>query len=232
MARASDILLISENQKTIRTLTREIPREGLTINTVLSAKNAIAKTGQKECDVIVLNTDSLKMNGLDLCRVLKDNPKTAMIPIIVISETKQEVDAVLCLEIGADDYMAEPLNSRELAARIKAVLRRIHAKPPDTKVLQRGEIIIDKEKCIVEKNNRSIILAAKEYKLLCFLAESPGKVFSREELLKNVWNRNALGGVRTVDVHIRKLRELLEEDPAHPQYIKTLRGIGYFFEGL
>jgi DNA-binding response OmpR family regulator len=232
MARVADILLISENLNTISTLTREIPREGLTINTILNAKNAIVTTKQKTCDVIVLNTDSLGMNGMDLCRILKNDPQTAKIPIIVISETKHEVDVVLSLEIGADDYMAAPLNIRELAARIKAVLRRICAPPPDTEVMQREEILIDRVKCTVQKNSRNIVLAAKEYKLLCFLAETPGKVYSRNQLLENVWNRTSPGVVRTVDVHIRKLRESIEEDPSKPKYIKTLRGIGYFFEDI
>jgi DNA-binding response OmpR family regulator len=188
MARASDILLISENQKTIRTLTREIPREGLTINTILNAENTIVKTKQKTCDVIVLNTDSLGMNGMDLCRILKDDPQTAKIPIIVISEKKHEVDAVLSLELGADAYMSEPLNIRELAARIKAVLRRIRTKLPPDKILQRGEISINKETCTIKKNDKDIVLTAQAYRLLCYLADRAGKVFSREQLLNNVWN--------------------------------------------
>jgi DNA-binding response OmpR family regulator len=188
MARASDILLISENQKTIRTLTREIPREGLTINTILNAENAIVKTKQKTSDVIVLNTDSLGINGMDLCRILKDDPQTAKIPIIVISEKKHEVDAVLSLELGADAYMSEPLNIRELAARIKAVLRRIRTKLPPDKILQRGEISINKETCTIKKNDKDIVLTAQAYRLLCYLADRAGKVFSREQLLNNVWN--------------------------------------------
>jgi DNA-binding response OmpR family regulator len=160
----------------------------LTINTILNAENAIVKTKQKTSDVIVLNTDSLGINGMDLCRILKDDPQTAKIPIIVISETKHEVGAVLSLELGADAYMSEPLNIRELAARIKAVLRRIRTKLPPDKILQRGEISINKETCTIKKNDKDIVLTAQAYRLLCYLADRAGKVFSREQLLNNVWN--------------------------------------------
>jgi DNA-binding response OmpR family regulator len=170
------------------------------------------------------------MKGLDLCRTLQNDPQTAKIPIIVVSVTRHEVDSVLSLEIGADDYLAEPFNIKELVARIRAVLRRTRKKLPDTKVLEKGEIVIDKEKCIVYKNGKKISLTAQSYRLLCFLAERQGKVFSREQLLVAVWNNTALSGLRTIDVHIRKLRQRLEQQPSHPQYIKTLRGIGYYFD--
>jgi len=230
MAKSTYILLLSDNPHTAKTLTGTLAREGFIIDVVADAENVLSNIKKRTYDLIVLNPVSLGMKGLDLCRTLKNNPQTGKIPIIIIAVTKDEVDTVLGLEIGADDYMTEPVNIKELAARINAVMRRTQTKAPDIKILQIGEIVIDTEKCAVKKNGRRIVLTAQAYKLLCFLAERQGKVFSREQLRDEVWNRTTFVGLRTIDVHIRKLREKLEQHPSHPEYIKTFRGIGYFFE--
>jgi len=229
MGEKPHILLVGENLMTVKTLAVELSREGFSVDVVDNAENAISKIERRMYDLIVLNPVAPGMKGLDLCRTLKNDPKTAKMPIIMISERKDEIDAVLSLEIGADDYMTEPLNIKELVARIKAVLRRTHTKPPDTNFLQMGEIVIDKEQCIVRRNGERIALTALSYKLLCFLAERRGKVFSRKQLLEEVWQQTTFAGLRTVDVHIRKLREKIEQNPANPEYIKTFHGIGYFF---
>lgn len=229
MREATDILLVSHNSKTVATLTDKLKMEGFTADAVADTENALLKTKRRTYDLIVLSSGSLGMNGLEICRKLKNDPQTANIPIIIISSTGDEIDAVLSLELGADDYIAEPVNIKELVARIKAVLRRTHIKLPDSTILQRGGIVIDKEKCIVQRDGRRIILTAQSFKLLCFLAERRGKVFRREQLLEEVWQQTTFAGLRTVDVHIRKLREKIERDPANPEYIKTFHGIGYFF---
>ncbi|MFZ5906451.1 MAG: winged helix-turn-helix domain-containing protein [Nitrospirota bacterium] len=226
----TQILLFSENTKMMKTLGSRLGKEGFALEAVTGVEDLLAKTKKRLYDLIVLNLISLGTRGLDLCRTLKHDPRTAGIPIIIISETGNEIDAVLSLEIGADDYMTEPLKIKELAARMKAVLRRANRKPQETALLERGDLVIDREKCIVMRKGKRIELTAQAYKLVCFLAENPGKVFNREQLYQSVWNQNGSVGLRTIDVHIRKLRQKLEEDPDNPRYIKTLRGIGYFFE--
>jgi two-component system phosphate regulon response regulator PhoB len=224
------IFIFSESSETISTLSGRLASEGFTIDTASEADGALSKIKHGIYDLILLNSVSLGMKGLDICRAIKSDPQTNTIPLIVIAVTRHEVDAVLSLEIGADDYMSEPVNTKELAARIKAVLRRTHTKLSDTKFLQIGEIIIDKDKCTVHKRGKKITLTAQSFKLLCFLAERPGHVFTRQQLLQSVWNHANFVGLRTVDVHIRKLREKLEDDPERLEYIKTFRGIGYLFE--
>jgi DNA-binding response OmpR family regulator len=142
-----------------------------------------------------------------------------------------EVDKILGLEMGADDYMSKPFSPRELVARVKAVLRRTRERSVTEKILKIGDLEIDRERYIVSKGDRNIKLSATEFRLLLFLAERRGKVFSRNQLLDAVWKDEAFVEPRTVDVHIRRLRSSIEEDPAHPRYITTMRGIGYSFTG-
>jgi DNA-binding response OmpR family regulator len=153
-----------------------------------------------------------------------------MLPVIMLTAKGEEVDRILGLEMGADDYIAKPFSPRELVARVKAVLRRSKAKPFTEKVLKIGDLEIDRERYIVARKGKQVKLSATEFKLLLFLAERKGKVFSRDQLLDAVWRDEAFVEPRTVDVHIRRLRSNIEEDPAKPRYIKTLRGIGYFFD--
>ncbi len=162
--------------------------------------------------------------------MLRNDPKTEALPIIMLTAKGEEVDKILGLEMGADDYITKPFSPRELVARVKAVLRRSMEKPAPEKILKVGELVIDRERYTLTIKGKPVKLSATEFKLLLFLAERKGKVFNREQLLDAVWSDEAFVEPRTVDVHIRRLRAQIEEDPAHPRYIKTLRGIGYFFD--
>lgn len=230
MAMTNKVLLFCEDEKTMKSLSSKLTKEGFSLTVVTEFEEFLSTARERICNFIVLNLISLSTKGLDLCRILKQDHYTAEVPIIILVEIGNEIDAVLSLEIGADDYMSEPLKIKELAARMKAILRRANKNSSDNITLERGDIVIDKEKCIVMRRGRRITLTAQAYKLLCFLAESPGKVFSREQLYRAAWNHNGAAGLRTIDVHIRKLRQTIEEDPDNPRHIKTLRGIGYFFE--
>jgi DNA-binding response OmpR family regulator len=171
------------------------------------------------------------IQGMELCRMLRNDPKTADLPIIMLTAKGEEVDKILGLEMGADDYIAKPFSPRELVARVKAVLRRSIEKPAVEKILKAGELKIDRERYTVSLKGKPVKLSAKEFKLLLFLAERKGKVFNRQQLLDAIWSEEAFVEPRTVDVHVRRLRAHIEEDPANPRYIKTMRGIGYFFDG-
>jgi DNA-binding response OmpR family regulator len=148
----------------------------------------------------------------------------------MVTAKGEEVDRVLGLESGADDYIAKPFSPRELVARVRAVMRRVEQKQPGGKAVRIGDLFIDSETYSVSKGNRLLDLSATEFRLLLFLVERKGKVFSRNQLLDAVWKDEAFVEPRTVDVHIRRLRTQIEDDPSVPKYIKTKRGIGYYVE--
>jgi len=160
---------------------------------------------------------------------VRNDPKNSGLPIIMLTAKGEEIDRIIGLEMGADDYMTKPFSPRELVARVKAVLRRFKEKPVIEKIMKIGDIEIDRERYTVTIRGKPVKLSATEFKLLLFLAERRGKVFSRGQLLDAVWRDEAFVEPRTVDVHIRRLRSNIEADPANPRYIKTLRGIGYLF---
>ncbi len=170
-----------------------------------------------------------KMDGFSVCRKIRETLST---PIIMLTAREEEVDKVLGLELGADDYMTKPFSLRELMARVKANLRRtqLTTKSNDeAKVMEFGELVIDTEKYEVKKRGAIIDLTFREFELLKFLANTKGKIFTREVLLNKVWDYEFYGDVRTVDVTIRRLREKIEDNPSLPAYIMTKRGVGYYF---
>jgi DNA-binding response OmpR family regulator len=169
---------------------------------------------------------------VEVCRMLRGDPKTARIPIIMLTAKTEEADKVIGLEMGADDYVTKPFSPRELVARIKAVLRRTAGAepPPEADVITIGDLVINGETFSVTKSGEPLKLSATEFRLLQYLARRHGRVLSRDVLLDAVWKDEAFVEPRTVDVHIRRLRAQVEDDPAHPVYIKTRRGVGYYME--
>lgn len=225
------ILVVDDEADLIELVSYNLKKEGFTVDSASGGETALTKMRKDKYDLVILDLMLPGIQGVELCRILRNDPRTAGLPIIMLTAKGEEVDRILGLEMGADDYVTKPFSLRELVARVKAVLRRSLEKPITEKILKIGELEIDKERYIVSFKGKPVKLSATEFKLLLFLAERRGKVFSRDQLLDAIWRDEAFVEPRTVDVHIRRLRSHIEENAAHPGYIKTMRGIGYFFDG-
>jgi phosphate regulon transcriptional regulator PhoB len=223
------ILVVDDEADLVELISYNLKKEGFSVDSASDSETALAKMRKGEYDLVILDLMLPGIQGIELCRILRNDPKTLSLPIIMLTAKGEEVDRILGLEMGADDYITKPFSPRELVARVKAVLRRSTEKPVTEKLLRIGELEIDMEKYTVSVKGKPVKLSATEFKLLLFLAQKKGKVFSRDQLLDAVWRDEAYVEPRTVDVHIRRLRANIEADPAHPKYIKTMRGIGYLF---
>jgi len=225
-----NILVVDDEADLVELVSYNLKKEGFIVDSASDGETALTKIRKGKYGLLVLDLMLPGIQGMELCRILRNDPKTSVLPIIMLTAKGEEVDRILGLEMGADDYMTKPFSPRELVARVKAVLRRSKEKPISEKLLKIGDLEIDRERYIVSVKTKPVKLSATEFKLLLFLAERKGKVFSRNQLLDAIWRDEAFVEPRTVDVHIRRLRSNIEEDPAHPRYIKTMRGIGYFFD--
>ena len=223
------ILVVDDEADLLELVSYNLRKEGFIVDTAADGEKALAQIKKGAYALLILDLMLPGIQGMELCRIVRNDPKTARLPIIMLTAKGEEIDRVLGLEMGADDYMSKPFSPRELIARVKAVLRRSVEKPSTEKILKVGELEIDRERYTVSLKGKPIKLSATEFKLLLFLAERKGKVFSRDQLLDAVWRDEAFVEPRTVDVHIRRLRSQIEDDPAHPRYVKTMRGIGYSF---
>jgi phosphate regulon transcriptional regulator PhoB len=225
------ILVVDDEADLVKLVSYNLKKEGFIIDSASDGESALTKIRKGKYDLLILDLMLPGIQGIELCRILRNDPKQSSLPIIMLTAKGEEVDRILGLEMGADDYMTKPFSPRELIARVKAVLRRATEKPVTENILKVGELEIDRERYSVSIKGKPVKLSATEFKLLLFLAERKGKVFSRGQLLDAIWRDEAFVEPRTVDVHIRRLRANTEEDPAHPIYIKTMRGIGYLFDG-
>ncbi|PIW86739.1 MAG: DNA-binding response regulator [Nitrospirae bacterium CG_4_8_14_3_um_filter_41_47] len=223
------MLVVDDEADLVKLVSYNLKKEGFIVDSASDGENALTKIRKGKYDLLILDLMLPGIQGIELCRILRNDPKQSSLPIIMLTARGEEVDRILGLEMGADDYMTKPFSPRELIARVKAVLRRATEKPVHEKILKTGDIEIDRERYTVSIKGRPVKLSATEFKLLLFLAERRGKVFSRGQLLDAIWRDEAFVEPRMVDVHIRRLRANIEEDPAHPGYIKTMRGIGYLF---
>lgn len=223
------ILLIEDDATLAETLRYNLEREGYS---VLSANDGIQglEQARRECpDLIVLDVMLPRLDGFSVCRILRQESD---IPIIMLTARQDEVDRIAGLELGADDYVSKPFSLGELLARVRAILRRTERRPVTAhrEVLEAGELRIDAKSRRAWRNGGELNLPQKEFDLLTCLVRNRGIALSRDLLLERVWGFDFLGDSRTVDVHIRWLREKIEPDPAHPRYIQTVRGVGYRFE--
>jgi phosphate regulon transcriptional regulator PhoB len=225
------ILVVDDEADLTELVSYNLKKEGFLVDSAPDGEKALSKIRQGNFDLVILDIMLPGIQGIEICRILRNDPRTSHLLVIMLTAKGEEVDRIVGLEMGADDYITKPFSPRELVARVKAVLRRTTEKTVSGKVLKAGELVIDRESYTVALKGKPVKLSATEFKLLLYLAERKGKVFSRDQLLDAIWRDEAFVEPRTVDVHVRRLRSQIEEDPAEPKYIKTMRGIGYFFDG-
>ncbi len=222
-------ILIVEDEADIADLVKyHLERAGLPARTVADGKHALELIVRDHPDLIILDLMLPGMDGLELCRRLRSQAATQAIPIVMLTARAEEVDRIIGLELGADDYVPKPFSPRELVARVKAVLRRT-APPvgPSEAPVSVGDLRLNPGRHEVTKGDRLLDLSAMEFRLLEFFLRHRGRVFTRTQLLDQVWGQDRFVEPRTVDVHIRRLREKVEEDPHDPTLILTVRGTGY-----
>jgi phosphate regulon transcriptional regulator PhoB len=225
-----NILIVDDEPDIVELISYNLKKEGFHLSTALDGEEALQKVRTGHLDLIILDLMLPGIHGMELCRILRNNPRTAHVPIIMLTARGEESDKVRGLETGADDYMTKPFSPKELIARVKAVLRRSRERTTENKTIQLGDLTIDIETFSVSKGGAPLNLSATEYKLLLYLAQRRGRVFSRDQLLDAVWKEEAFVESRTVDVHIRRLRTRIEDDPSNPRYLRTRRGVGYYVE--
>ncbi len=224
------ILIVDDEPDIVNLVSYNLKKEGFKVTAASDGEEALDKIRKGKFDLVVLDLMLPGIQGVELCRIIRNDPGAAGTPIIMLTAKGEEVDRVVGLESGADDYMTKPFSARELVARVKAVLRRTGEKTSSEKIIRIGKLVINKETFGVTKGNTPLDLSATEFKLLLYLVERRGKVFSREQLVDAVWKGEAFIEPRTVDVHIRRLRTQIEDDPANPAYLKTRRGVGYYVD--
>ena len=226
-------ILVVEDEKSISDIIKfNLEKEGFAVYTSYDGEDALVKQVTYDPDLILLDVMLPKLDGFTVCKKVREKSN---IPIIMLTAKEEEVDKVLGLELGADDYMTKPFGMRELLARIKANIRRASLTlgadidQSQSNVRDFGNLTIDLNRYEIRKNGEIPELTLREFELLRYLAEHENKVFSREQLLEEVWGYEYYGDIRTVDVTVRRLREKLEDDSSNPRYIMTKRGIGYYF---
>jgi phosphate regulon transcriptional regulator PhoB len=224
------ILVVDDEPDLVALVSYNLKKEGFKVSSASNGEDALEKVRKGGYNLIILDLMLPGIQGAELCRMLRNNPKTEMIPIIMLTAKGELADKIRGLETGADDYMTKPFSPRELVARVNTVLRRTGVPGAKEKVIRIGDLSIDRETYTATRRDTPLRLSATEFKLLLYLAERKGKVFSREQLLDAVWKDESFVEPRTVDVHISRLRTQIEDDPSAPVHIKTRRGVGYYVE--
>jgi DNA-binding response OmpR family regulator len=226
---APRILLVDDEQSVQKMLASALRKDGYEIVSAIDGREALDRLDGHAFDLVVLDLMLPRVDGFEVCRQLR---ASSTVPIIMLTARVEEIDKVLGLELGADDYITKPFSIREFRSRVKAVLRRsqlAHASEPARDAIVEDGLRIDLDKRVVELAGAPVRLTYVEFEILVALAAHPGRVYSRQTLLERVWGDSAYRDPRTVDVHIRHLREKLEADPRHPELLLTVRGVGYSF---
>lgn len=226
------ILVVDDEKPIVEILKINLKKENYVVFESYDGEDAVKKAETINPDLILLDVMLPKMDGFTVCRKIREK---SSVPIIMLTAREEEVDKVLGLELGADDYMTKPFSVRELMARIKANMRRQQsaaeaAEPKASDIFEIGCFKLDLNRYELYKNGELVNLTIREFDLIHFLASQPNKIFSRQNLLESVWDYEYYGDVRTVDVTVRRLREKIEDNPSQPSYIITKRGVGYYFQ--
>jgi len=222
------VLVVDDELPIVEAVSYNLRREGYEALTAMDAEQCLESVRSQKPDLIILDVMLPTASGFDVCRLLR---KQSSVPIIMLTARTEETDRVVGLELGADDYVTKPFSMRELMARVKGVLRRtgVAAQGAGSDVVVAGDIVIDMARHEVEVRGSPVSLSRKEFELLAFFACNPDQAFSRQVLLDRVWGADAYVGDRTVDVHVRWLREKIEANPSRPAHLLTVRGLGYKF---
>ncbi len=229
-------ILIVEDEKPISDILKfNLEKEGYKTKQAFDGEEGLKLAKEEDFDLVLLDVMLPKMDGFQVLRELRTYKKS--IPILLVTAREDEIDKVLGLELGADDYITKPYSVRELMARVKANLRRniseaFTSNEDESNIIKMGRLVINSERYEVTKDGNPIDLTRREFELLEYLAKKPEKIFSREALLEQVWGYEYLGDVRTVDVTVRRLREKIEDNSSEPEYVVTKRGLGYYFKSI
>lgn len=227
---ANKVLVVDDEKLIVKGIKFSLEQEGMEVDTAYDGNEAYEKAMASDYDMILLDVMLPGMNGLEVCQMIRE---TKDVPIIMLTAKGDDMDKILGLEYGADDYVTKPFNILEVKARIKAVIRRSknrREEPVKSNTVTSGDMMIEMDSRRVFISGKEVNLTAKEFDLLELLISNPNKVFNRENLLDIVWGTDYPGDVRTVDVHVRRLREKIEANPSDPKYIHTKWGVGYFFQ--
>jgi two-component system response regulator RegX3 len=220
------ILVVEDEESFSDALGFMLRKEGFSVSLAGTGPEALAVFEREQIDLILLDLMLPGMSGTDVCRSIRTRSR---VPIIMVTAKDSELDKVLGLELGADDYVTKPFSSRELVARIRAVLRR-NLEEFDEPVVQAGPVRIDPDRHLVQVNGEVVNLPLKEFDLLEYLVRNAGRVLTRGQLIDRIWGSDYVGDTKTLDVHVKRLRSKVEPDPAHPVHLVTVRGLGYKFE--
>jgi DNA-binding response OmpR family regulator len=229
MPEPATILLVDDEESVQKLLTYPLERDGYRVIQARDGEEALARFDSEEVDLVVLDVMLPKLDGLEVCKRLRER---SSVPIVMLTARDDELDKVLGLELGADDYITKPFSIREFRSRVRALLRRAltpRHEPRDAEAIEVDGLRVDPARRSVEIDGRPVQLTYVEFELLRTLAQRPGRVFSRQALLEALWGSADYREPRTIDVHVRHLREKLETDPREPRYILTVRGVGYRF---
>ena len=223
------ILLVEDEESFREGLSFILSKEGYEVITADNGNDAVTQFEQHGADLVLLDVMLPGLSGLEVCKKLRNMTK---VPIIMLTAKDTELDKVLGLEIGADDYITKPFSSRELLARVKAILRRIGRVEEKTSVLEIGPVRVDTERHLVTVDGIEQSLPLKEFDLLVYLMQNAGRVLTRVQLIDRIWGSDYFGDTKTLDVHVKRLRSRIEKDATNPKFIQTIRGLGYKFENV
>ena len=224
------ILVIEDDKDIVELVKYNLEKDGFQVTTTGDGASGLIQIRKAPPDLLILDLMLPKLSGLEICKEARKDPALNRLPILILTAKGEEADRVVGLELGADDYVTKPFSPRELAARVKALLRRTEPAGAGEKLIEIGGLRIDPAAYRVTRSGKAVPMSTLEFRLLYFLAARPNRVFTRDQLLDGVWGTERFVTPRSVDVYVRRLREKIEIDPQHPAFMKTIRGAGYLFE--